>query len=192
MKRKVKIGLFCLLVISTCLAAAGSFAYYNAEGKAHNVITSGNVDIALIEKTLKDDEPVDFPQDGIDGVMPGASVSKIAWVENTGSQSAWVRVHVEKSAKDADGSALDPSVASFVLGEGWLDGGDGYYYYKEALPAGGKKTPLFEAVDFDPMMDETYTSGKIYVTLGAEAVQTANNPVPDGGDARDVSGWPQA
>ena len=192
MKRKVKIWLGCLLVISVCLGAAGSFAYYSVEGKAHNVITSGDVDIALIEKTLKDDELVDFPQEGINGVMPGASVSKIAWVENTGSQSAWVRVRVDLAAEDAQGGALETSVASFVLGEDWLDGGDGYYYYKEALPAGERTTPLFEAIDFDPAMDETYTSGKITVTLGAEAVQTANNPVPDGGDVRGVTGWPQA
>ena len=46
MKRKLLI----LSVLAICLStlAAGTLAYFTAEGKAHNVITTGGVHIALI------------------------------------------------------------------------------------------------------------------------------------------------
>ena len=47
MKRKILI----LSVLAICIAtlAAGTIAFFTAEGKAHNVITTGGVEIAVQE-----------------------------------------------------------------------------------------------------------------------------------------------
>lgn len=47
MKRKIL--LFSILTICVATLAAGSLAYFTAEDTAHNVITSGGIDIDLLE-----------------------------------------------------------------------------------------------------------------------------------------------
>lgn len=47
MKRKLLI--FSVLAICVAILAAGTIAFFNAEGKAHNVITTGGVGIAVQE-----------------------------------------------------------------------------------------------------------------------------------------------
>ena len=104
MKRKLLI--LSVLVICVATLAAGTLAYFNAEDTAHNVITSGGVGIQLIEKTKSGDTLVDFPEDGLSGILPGTSASKIVSVENTGSADAWIRVKVEMTITGSDGEAL--------------------------------------------------------------------------------------
>lgn len=92
MKRKILI----LSVLAICIAtfAAGTIAFFTAEGKAHNVITTGGVEIAVQE--WADDEKTK-PFENLSGVMPNTTVTKIAEVKNTGASDAWIRVKVEKS-----------------------------------------------------------------------------------------------
>lgn len=94
MKRKILI----LSVLAICIAtlAAGTIAFFTAEGKAHNVITTGGVEIAVQE--WADDEKTK-PFENLSGVMPNTTVTKIAEVKNTGASDAWVRVKVEKNIK---------------------------------------------------------------------------------------------
>lgn len=77
MKRKILI----LSVLAICIAtlAAGTIAFFTAEGKAHNVITTGGVEIAVQE--WADDEKTK-PFENLSGVMPNTTVTKIAEVEN--------------------------------------------------------------------------------------------------------------
>ena len=87
MKRKILI----LSVLAICIAtlAAGTLAYFTSEGKAHNVITTGGVEIAVQEWA---DMEKTRPFENLTGVMPNATVTKIAEVKNTGASDAWVRV----------------------------------------------------------------------------------------------------
>ena len=93
MKRKILI----LSVLAICIAtlAAGTLAYYNAETTAHNVITTGGVEIAVQEWADKDKTQ---PFEDLMGVMPDATVTKIAEVKNTGASDAWIRVRVDKAS----------------------------------------------------------------------------------------------
>ena len=92
MKRKILI----LSVLAICIAtlAAGTLAYFTSEGKAHNVITTGGVEIAVQEWA---DMEKTKPFENLTGVMPNATVTKIAEVKNTGASDAWIRVKVEKN-----------------------------------------------------------------------------------------------
>ncbi len=190
--KKRKILLISIFTIILAIAAMGSSAFFNAEDTAHNVITSGSVNIAVVETMLDGTELKAFPEEGITGVMPGSTVSKIVSIRNTGRSDAWIRVRVSIEMKDGEGQPLDTGVVGFTVEGPWFDGGDGYYYYGEAVPAEKETQVLFREVRFDPDMGNEYQNCTAYIKIEAEAVQTANNPIPDGGTVRDVAGWPGA
>lgn len=190
--KKRKILLISLLTMILAITAMGSSAFFNAEDTAHNVITSGSVKIAVVETMLDGTEVKDFPAEGITGVMPGSTVSKIVRIQNTGSAEAWIRVRVGTTVHSGEDAELDARVVGFSVEEPWVDGGDGYYYYTKAVPAGGETEELFREVRFDPNMGNEYQNCTAYITVEAEAVQTANNPIPAEGTIRDVAGWPGA
>ena len=190
--KKRKILLISIFTIILAIAAMGSSAFFNAEDTAHNVITSGSVNIAVVETMLDGTELKAFPEEGITGVMPGSTVSKIVSIRNTGRSDAWIRVRVSMEMKDGEGQPLDTGVVGFTVEGPWFDGGDGYYYYGEAVPAEKETQVLFREVRFDPDMGNEYQNCTAYIKIEAEAVQTANNPIPDGGTVRDVAGWPGA
>ena len=75
--KKRKLLLISLISIIFSISAMGSSAFFNAEDTAHNVITSGSVNISVVETMLDGTELKDFPAEGIRGVMPGSTVSKI-------------------------------------------------------------------------------------------------------------------
>ena len=173
-----------------CLSilAYGSLAYFTAEDAADNVITAGNIDIALKETAIPEGggDPVPFVD--LDGVMPGAEASKIVQVENTGDHPAYVRVRLEKTvtlAEGVDGEADASLVALDINTDQWTLR-DGYYYYSEALAPGETTAPLFTTVRFAAQMDDRYQNSKTEIAAYAGAVQAENN----GGSALDAAGWP--
>ncbi len=188
--KKRKLLLIAAIILVLAVAAGGSIAFFTAEDTAHNVITTGNVDISVVETMLDGTERKNFPAEGITGVLPGMTVSKIVQVRNTGGAEAWIRVRVGVSARNGAQEALNTDVVKFSVEDPWIDGGDGYYYYTKAVPAAGDTDILFREVRFDPNMGNEYQNSTVYVTVEAEAVQTANNPIPAGGTVRDVAGWP--
>lgn len=183
MKRKLLI----LSVLAICIAtlAAGTLAYFTAEGKAHNVITTGGVDIAVQEWA---DENKQTPFEDLEGIMPGMTVTKIAEIKNTGASDAWVRVKVEKNIQLQGEGKPDTGLVELTLNTTDWTEKDGYYYYKEALKPGEVTAPIFTAVTFKPDMGNEYQNATATVDVTAQAVQTANN----GTSALTASGWPAA
>ena len=184
---KKKILLAAAVVICLTIAVSGTLAYFTFEDTAHNVITSGGVSIEVVEKTKGEGETeVDFPKEGITGVMPGTEVSKIVSVRNTGNSEAWVRVKVDATIKSAEGEGKLPSdVMTYTVSEGWTEK-DGYYYYNNKVPAGESTSILFDTVKFDPEMGNEYQNCKANIVISAQAVQTANN----GTTVMVAQGWP--
>ena len=191
MKKK----LFVLAVLAIILAgmASGTVAYFTAKGTAHNVITSGEIDIELVE-TMKDgNKEVPYPTNPVGGIMPGTEHSKIVRVENTGTNPAWVRVKVEAKINGDEVELTDSSVLRIDFDDTkWIEE-DGYYYYADALVPGGKTaTPLFREIHFDGEgMDNAYQNARIEINVQAYATQSQNNPIPANGDVTDVKGWPK-
>ncbi len=191
MKRKI----FLLGVLGICLAilAAGTIAYFTGEDTAHNVVTSGGVAIAILDKTDDGNGGLaDFPPDGLMGVMPATGASRIVSVANTGEREAWVRMKATPEIFSQDGMPLPllldegvPAVTFAVDGEKWTMK-DGWYYYTAPVAAGTATEALFEQVDFSSRMDNTYQNAKASMKIYAQAVQTANN----GDGVMDAAGWP--
>ena len=184
--KKWKIVALCTVLACLSIVASGTLAYFTAQETAHNVITSGGVDIALIEKADTGNGLADF--ENVDGVMPGAELSKIVTVENTGASDAWVRVSVTKSITLASGVQGTPDLSLVVLdinNKDWTEQG-GFYYYNSALKPGETTKPLFETVTFAPEMGNEYQGSEANIDVKADAVQVANN----GKTVLDALGWP--
>ncbi|MBE6037802.1 MAG: hypothetical protein E7218_01195 [Anaerofustis stercorihominis] len=185
---KKKILVLSLILLFFTVAVGGTLAYFNAEDEAHNVITSGGIDIDLQEWA---DEDMTIPYDeahpeGFVEVMPGTKVGKVVVVENL-EQPAWIRadytITIEKDGKilDIDASEL-AKIVKIQEGAGWVEK-DGMYYYDEAVETGAKTEPLFTVVEFDGVsMGNEYQNCTFTIDVYAEAVQAANNPEKLGWD----------
>ena len=183
MKRKLLI----LSVLAICIAtlAAGTLAYFTSEEKAHNVITTGGVEITVQEWA---DEEKTKPFENLTGVMPNTTVTKIAEIKNTGASDAWVRVKVEKNIQLQGEGKPDTGLVELTLNTADWTEKDGYYYYTKVLKPGEVTAPIFTAVTFKPDMGNEYQNATATVDVTAQAVQTANN----GATVMDAQGWPNA
>lgn len=183
MKKRIFLVAAALLLLS--VTGYGTLAYTVVEGKAVNVITSGDVDIKLHETA---DHGKPFPVGGVQGVVPGETYTKIVRVENSGEETAWVCLRVETEVTLADGSRGDGSCVSLDIDKThWARGEDGLYYYKSPLAPGELTRPIFTQVQFDPAMGNVYQGSKIDIRVQALATQREHN----GDTVWDARGWPK-
>ena len=181
MKRKILI--LSVLVICLAMIAAGSLAYYTADTKAHNVITTGSVDIELNE-WANEERTEKFENQT--GVMPGKDVTKIVEVKNVGTGSAWVCVQMFVDVYAENGEGLPPEPVKLDINDTDWTYQDGYYYYNKPLAPGATTEPLFTTVSFDEQMGNEYQNAKAKIDITAIAVQSANN----GETVLEATGWP--
>lgn len=190
MKRKI-ISLTLLLCLLS-LITAGTLAFFTAEEKTVNVITSGNIDIDLMETTDKSDERGNLvPFQDLTGVMPGTTVSKIVEVKNNGDNEAYVRVKVFISVEHEDGIVIDEETSDLISidfnHEDWSLIDDEYYYYNHRLKPGEITEALFTHVIFSKDMGNDYQNCAAMVGIKAYAVQSDNN----GDTVFESMGWPE-
>ena len=181
MKRKILI--LSVLVICLAMIAAGSLAYYTADTKAHNVITTGSVDIELNE-WANEERTEKFENQT--GVMPGKDVTKIVEVKNVGTGSAWVCVQMFVDVYAENGKQLPTEPVKLDINDTDWTYQDGYYYYNKPLAPGATTEPLFTTVSFDEQMGNEYQNAKAKIDITAIAVQSANN----GETVLEATGWP--
>ena len=182
---KKKLLILSLAAICLAITAIGTLAYFTSEGTAHNVITTGGVEITVQEWA---DEDKQTPFEDLEGIMPGMTVTKIAEIKNTGASDAWVRVKVEKNIELQGEGTPDTGLVELTLNTADWTEKDGYYYYTKVLKPGEVTAPIFTAVTFKPDMGNEYQNATATVDVVAQAVQTANN----GDTVMDAKGWPNA
>lgn len=186
MKRKIMAIAVIIMTTYLAVVANQTSAYFTYEDKAHNVITSGNIEIELIE--MMESEEGLIPFEDQTGVMPGAEISKIVTVKNTGGQPAYIRVSVDKSIILADGTTdgVDLTLVSCDFNyDKWTEK-DGFYYYNNVLDAGAETEPLFTTVTFAKEMGNKYQNCTAEIDVQAQATQVANN----GTNVFEALGWP--
>lgn len=184
-KSKAKVFVLSLLICVIATLAIGTLALFIDFDTAYNVITTGTIDMVLKETTIDEmGNEVPFPEEGFSNVVPGMKIPKKVWVENSGTESMYVRINVVNKFSPND---LDDRFVIFddLNTEDWILK-DGYYYYNYAVFAGEKTKPLFTGVYFDPAMPNEYKNVKLEVVVRAEVVQTKNN----GANALEAVGWP--
>ena len=199
---KKKLLALAAIMICVSIVSLGTVAYFNAEQQAHNIITTGSIDIDLVEEMIVDGTKVPFEDQ--EGVMPGESVSKIVTVKNTGEADAYIRVWVNTAISEPGDPITNPLIKNLPLTievegetvelididyntEDWEQGEDGYWYYGKALKAGETTEPLFENVTFHKLMGNAYQNSRTIVDVSAEATQADNN----GTSAMTAAGWPE-
>lgn len=196
---KKKILTLALTTIFISLMALGSAAYFTAEGRATNVITTGAVELKLTETStdgqVVEDDDGNFIGLKFDKVMPSQTVDKHPVVENIGTQPFWLRVKVEPTMTAADQKTdlTREDMMTFVglktEGEGalWIKAQDGWYYYITPV-AEGETVELFSAVTLSPDLGNEYQDATGVIGIRAQAVQYKNNEHQD--DVLSVLGWP--
>ena len=183
---KRNIALLAILTALAAILALGTGAYFTASGQATNVVTTGTVSLSLDERRADGQVFPDLTAD----VLPGQSVSKIPYVVNTGSQPFYTRMLIQVfGEKGGESFPISEELVTLDLDtEHWAQGTDGWWYYRGEVAPGDKKAP-FTQVTFSPRMGNEYMDARIVVSVTAQAVQSKNNPVPEGDYTR-VAGWP--
>ena len=186
---KKKLFAMMALVIVIAILGTGTLAYFTTRALVHNVITTGGVNIEL-EETMLNDKGQEIPFVDQTGAMPGQEISKIVRVQNDDAD-AYVRVKVDIAVEKGTATVPVGNAIGIAYNSADWTYADGWYYYNKILPGGQKTTPLFEKVDLSgENMGNEYQNSKIHVNVYAQAVQAANNAIPDGGNVTDVKGWP--
>ena len=184
---KKRFLLCALLVLCLNFTVNSTLAYFTADTQVHNVITTGEINIELVEMAENDKGEL-VPFKDVDGVMPGRAVSKIVYVTNTGASDAWVRIKLDMGVKLSREGEADLSLINLDLNTTDWTEKDGYYYYNKVLAPGASTEPLFTEVTFDKQMGNVFQGSVVSIDVYAQATQVANN----GATALEAKGWPAA
>lgn len=186
MKRKIFViaGLLICLSIGTL----GTAAYFTSKDAAHNVITTGNIDIELKEMQIPEEGGEPVPFENKTGVMPGMEISKIVTIVNTGDNQAYVRVKLKKTITldNNTQTSVDLSLLTMDFDTvNWTEK-DGFYYYNKPLEPGAETEALFTTVSLSESMGNMYQKCEAAIHVEAQATQVKHN----GSSALEAKGWP--
>jgi len=182
MRARSRMLLIALAAILMTVMTQPTLAYYTTIGKATNVVTSGDIQLKIHEKTA---DGSDFPAEGV-YVIPGDIVSKQVSVENVCGHPFYLRV---KLVSGSTSQALDPDdcMRLDIDTQNWTYL-EGYYYFNRILQPGETTPTLFNQVEIvGSKVDRSNIGTTLSLMVSAYAVQSENNPAEHPWDA---SGWP--
>ena len=183
-KLKLRLTAIALIALIITLLTQGSLAYYTTVGKATNVVTSGNIQFIIHEKT---DSGEDFPVDGV-YVIPGDVVSKRVTVESDCEHPFYLRVKIVYGINSVELPADD--CFKLNINEEYWQLHDGWYYYKGVVEPGQTTPYVFSHVEIvGSQVSNEYIGKTLTLSVVAHAVQSENNPV-EGTDTFNAFGWP--
>ena len=174
-----------LILITAALVANRTMAYYTVLGTATNVVTSGSIQLQILETTTGG-KP--FPEDGV-SVIPGDVVDKAVFVRNDCDHPFWLRAEVVLGKTGDELPSAEFLELLNLNAKQWIYV-DGYYYYYRILQPGEITEPLFTQVRVNGSLVDQYDVGKLMsLTVKASAVQSEHNPAANPWQA---TGWPEA
>ena len=169
MNAKKKILAVALAASMAVLAVGGSsLAYFTDTDSADNVFTVGNIKIDLTEPNWETEGKEEAKD-----MYPGEPVAKDPTVTNTGANPAVVRIKVTLPGDgDKDyGLQYRTDYVTGRLGDNWVDGGDGYFYYTLPLDTKDSTDALFDQVVLGTNVTNDYTGEEKHIEVKVEAVQ---------------------
>ena len=163
---KKKIISVALVICLIAVAAVGTLAYFTDSEEAENVFTVGDVNITLTEPNWESTGKEDAPE-----VYAGEPLAKDPTVTNDGSNPCFVRIKVENLDQFGNKGAITyrTDYVADKLGENWVKGTDGYFYYTKVLEVGATTDALFDQIVMPTGLTGGEEADPILVT--AEAVQ---------------------
>ena len=186
-----KIILFASVALLLSVSVGTTLAYvFTNSGPIKNIFKPSKVSCAVVEN---DGDPVSG------AVTLTGKVKEAVHIKNTGDTDAYIRVAVVVNWASEDGSkiwAQKPVVGSdytikYDLSNGWIDGGDGFFYYSKAVSPGSsnnltsvliEKAELLSGVTAPTGTDSTQYYFSIEIVASAiqptaEAVKAWSNGV---------------
>lgn len=163
-------------VLSTVLAGAlavtavvgGSLAYFTDSAEKKNTFTVGNVNITLTEPNWEGNGSEDAPE-----AYPGEPLAKDPTVKNDGANPCFVRIKVDglDSLSPAGMITYRTDYTTGGLGDGWVKGSDGYFYYDTVLEVDATTNALFDQIVMPTDLTHGDGTTEYNVVVTAEAVQ---------------------
>lgn len=117
-----------LLALLACASVLGVVAYMQAQSRVENSFTPAELSV------------------GVDEAFEN-NVKENVSVKNTGDVPAYIRAAIVVCWKDDSGNILPDAPAldtdyAMTMGEGWAEGGDGYWYCSASVAAGASSPTL--------------------------------------------------
>ena len=183
-KIKIRFILVAVVAIMLSFVNQSTLAYYQTVGRATNVITSGDFEYIVRERT---DWGMDFPSEGV-YVHPGDVVSKEVTIENNCSHPFYVRVKLVYGVNSEELSSEDCFKVN-INSEYWEEH-DGWFYYKDVVEPGVTTPYVFSHVEIvGSKVDNRYIGKTLSLTVKSQIVQSRNNTL-ENGKTYTASGWP--
>ena len=181
MTMKKKLTLIITAATLAALVAIGApLAWFTDSKEVTNVVTMGNVKIALTEPIFE----ADNENNTIENVLPNQPIVKDPTIENVGKNDAYIRAKINYEGLD-ETQAAQLEATMNIDGAKWVKGADDYYYYQEILPAGAEPIELFTEMTI-PNWGNEVVDLHFEVKIVAEAVQS-DYFTPDGDGV--INGW---
>lgn len=150
--------------ITLCIAAVASFslgvttaALTRTTNTIRNTFEAADVNTSIVE--IVDEEPV----------KSDASIVKEVSIQNDGPTRCFVRARITVSPDIWDGT--EDGISIDIL-DGWMDGGDGFYYYDKIIEVGEKTDELIDRVKVGKNVTKNFD-----VTIYEESVEAIGLPV---------------
>lgn len=173
-KRKYIAMLVALAVC--CITLGGVYAWKTLNTSITNEITTPTVEVEIVEEF--------DPSTEVDWNDP--VIKKVSF-KNTGTADAFIRVSYAEFWKEVV-DETENLLPNFVDGKEvatknwteywidgssseWVDGKDGWYYYKKVLPADGSTNLILNSVSFDSEFRKEYENADYSLKFSLEAVQ---------------------
>ncbi len=164
MKKKI-VTLSLVVALAATAVIGGTLAYFTDTDEKTNVLTVGNVDIILTEPGWEE-----TGKEEAKDAYPGEALAKDPTVTNDGANPCFVRVKVEWDETIGE-MEYRTNYESGKLGDGWVDGNDGYFYYAHVLEIGATTDALFDQIVVSKDLTNDNTDTEYNVVVSAQAVQ---------------------
>lgn len=171
-KKTKRFGRFVLGILALALIWSVGYVGTLAWNK-HRVEQKNHIQSREVEVEIQEEVPDKT-------VTAGAEKTKEVWFENTGSAAVFLRAaYVENwTVAKEDGRKTLLSGEQGVekqwtqsWSEDWVDGGDGWYYYRYVLASGGRTEPILTSITFPASVPE---AGTYTLSFQVEAVQVSD------------------
>lgn len=170
---KKKLVSICAVVALAAVAVGGAtLAYFTDADDAQNNFTVGNVDIVLTEPNWDDSGVEDAPE-----VYPGEALAKDPTVTNKGENPCFVRIQVTgwdaliKAGLSDNNITYKTDYVADKLGDNWVLGADGYFYYTKVLAKDEVTDALFDQIVIPTDVTNGDAATNYTIDVKAEAVQ---------------------
>ena len=139
---KKKIAALCLCAALLAVAViGGTLAFFTDTDDKDNVFTVGGIDIVLEEPKWDEEGSVDAKE-----AYPGEALNKDPQIKNVGANPCFVRLQITgwdaliKAGLSKNNITWRTDYVDGKLGDNWVLGEDGYFYYLLSVEAGGVPT----------------------------------------------------